>query len=359
MTARLFDPYDFCGIRLRNRFVRSATMENLATAEHAPSEALMALYESLAAGQVGLIITSAVRPNRAWDPRAESKNLTVDRDDQIPGLQQLTARVHRHGAKVAIQLGAPFRFKGKLATPSKRQGQGDYRELSIADIQEIIAQYALAAARSRAAGFDALQLNAAHGFLLAQFLSPAYNHRTDRYGGSTVNRARIVAEIVTAIRKRVLGNFPVFIKMNVMDFCDGGITVEEAVRTTHFLAEAGIAAVEASAGGIGHAMTWLGPARRSAWSEGYLRPYTAALKAQVDLPVIMVGGLRSYEMMAEIVARGEADLVAMSRPLIRDAQLVARWQAGDLRPAGCLSCNRCMQHFQNNEVVGCGRLADG
>jgi 2,4-dienoyl-CoA reductase-like NADH-dependent reductase (Old Yellow Enzyme family) len=197
--TRLFEPFNFCGIQLRNRFVRSATMENLATSEHAPSAELLSLYESMARAQVGLIITSAVRPDREWDPHAGSRNLMIDRDDLIPGLRQLTQRVHSQGGKIAIQLGAPFRFRGALATPSKRVGQDNRRELTVEDIKEIAAQYGLAAERSLEAGFDGVQLNAAHGFLSAQFLSPAYNHRTDRYGGCTENRARFVSESATRI----------------------------------------------------------------------------------------------------------------------------------------------------------------
>lgn len=353
--SRLFEAYDFCGIQLRNRVVRSATMENLATSEHAPSEALLSLYSSLAHGQVGLIITSAVRPDRAWNPNADSRNLTIDRDALIPPLRQLTQRVHAHGGKIAIQLGAPFRFRGELAVASKGAAQGNHRELSVGDIEEITAQYGIAAARSVAAGFDGVQLNAAHGFLLAQFLSPAYNHRTDQYGGSTENRARIISEILAEIKRRSGKQFPVFMKMNVMDFCDGGITVDEAVRIVNLLTRHGLAAVEASGGGIGHAMSWLGPAKRKEWSEGYLRPYTVALKARVDVPVIMVGGLRAFEMLEAIIAANEADLVAMSRPFIREPQLLKRWLAGNRTPAECLSCNGCMGRFRKNEVVACER----
>ena len=176
----------------------------------------------------------------------------IDRDDLIPGLRQLTQRVHSQGGKIAIQLGAPFRFRGALATPSKRVGQDNRRELTAEDIKEIAAQYGLAAERSLEAGFDGVQLNAAHGFLLAQFLSPAYNHRTDRYGGCTENRARFVSEIVAEIKHRSSSDFPVFIKMNLMDFCDGGITVDEAARIVNLLVPGGMAAVEASGGGIGH-----------------------------------------------------------------------------------------------------------
>jgi 2,4-dienoyl-CoA reductase-like NADH-dependent reductase (Old Yellow Enzyme family) len=144
--------------------------------------------------------------------------------------------------------------------------------------------------------------------------------------------------------------------MNVVDFCDGGIDVEEAVRIVDLVSSAGIVAVEASGGGIGHHMTWLGPARQKEWKQGYLRAYASELKSRISLPVIMVGGLREYDMSLEVIQNGEADLIAMSRPFIREPALISRWQSGDLQPAECISCNGCMGRFKENQMVGCVNL---
>ena len=352
-TSILFRPFEFCGIRLKNRFVRSATMENLATADRKPSKALISLYEDLAHGGVGLIITSAVRADRTWDPQAGSKGLCLDRDDMVPAFKDMVERVHQAGSKIAIQLGSFFRYRNKLALPYEKKPNEHMHVLTIEDIHRIVERFGEAGVRSREAGFDALQINAAHGFPLSKFLSPYYNRRQDEYGGSTENRARIVSEIAAIIKQRAGDDFPVFIKMNVVDFCDGGIDVEEAVRIVGIISTGGIAAVEASGGGIGHWMTWLGPANKKEWKDGYLRPYAAELKSKISLPVIMVGGLREYTMVEDIIQNAEADLISMSRPFIREPELIKRWQNGDLRTPNCISCNGCMGRFKENKQVEC------
>ena len=349
----LFTPYNLCGIELRNRFIRSATMENMTTPERLPTQDLLELYNTMAKGQIGLIITSAVRPDRNWDLHPQSKNLCIDSDDSIAALSRLTNLVHDNGGKIAIQLGSFFRIGGGLVAPSQSKNNKESRELRVSEIRQIVAGYVLAAQHSLAAGFDAVQINAAHGFPLSQFLSPAYNRRSDEYGGNTQNRARIVCEMISGIKQQTGDKLPVLIKMNVMDFVRGGVTVNEAVNIVKLMTHHGLGAVEASGGGIGHAMNWLGPEKRRDWYEGYLRPYTRKLKTKIDIPVIMVGGLRSIGMMKEIVLTGEADLVAMSRPFIQEPQLIKRWHGGDQSPAKCVSCNGCMDKFLANEPVQC------
>jgi 2,4-dienoyl-CoA reductase-like NADH-dependent reductase (Old Yellow Enzyme family) len=354
----LFESINFCGIDLRNRFVRSATMENMSTADRLPRAGLYALYGKMAAGRIGLIITSAVRPNREWDLHPQSKNLCIDTEKAVAALAELTERVHADGSKIAIQLGSLFRFGGELVAPSPPETGKGARALSTSEIKQIIVAYAQAAKRSLEAGFDAVQINAAHGFPLSQFLSPAYNHRDDPYGGSTENRARMIGEMIERIKERTAGRLPVFIKMNVMDFIEGGITVEEAAAVIGALSGYGLDAVEASGGGIGHKMNWLGPDRRKEWHEGYLRKYTGELKSRIGIPVVMVGGLRSVPMMEQIIRKGEADLVAMSRPFIREPQLIKRWLQGDRAPAACISCNGCMQQFKEGKTVRCVATSD-
>lgn len=351
--SHAFEPIEFCGIQLNNRFVRSATMENLAAPDRTPSEDLVALYVKLAEGSVGLIITSSVRPDRSWDPHSNGRGMCLDKEAMIPAFKKMVSRVHAAGSKIVIQLGTFFRYKGKLAAPCEASKPNNGYVVKTEDIRDITKQYGLAGEYSRAAGFDGIQINAAHGFPLSRFLSPCYNLRRDDYGGSVVNRSRIICEIAAEIKQRCGSDFPVFIKMNVADFCDGGIDIHEAQRIARTIAASGIAAIEASGGGIGHDMTWLGPARKNEWQEGYLRPHAAGLKAEIALPIIMVGGLRNYAMIEEVLHRQEADLVAMSRPLIREPGLIRRWQEGDRRSAACISCNGCMQRFKDNRSVRC------
>jgi 2,4-dienoyl-CoA reductase-like NADH-dependent reductase (Old Yellow Enzyme family) len=355
-TSVLFEPVELYGIRLKNRFVRSATMENLAASNRTPSRDLVSLYEDLAQGGVGLIITSAVRADRTWDPHADSKGLSLDRDDMVPSFKEMVARVHQAGSKIAIQLGSFFRYKNKIAIPYAKESNKHMHILTVEDIHRIVERFGEAGERSQKAGFDALQINAAHSFPLSQFLSPCYNRRQDEYGGSTGNRARILSEIAAKIKQRAGDDFPVFVKMNVADFCDGGIDVEEAVRILEVITTGGIAAVEASGGGIGHYMTWLGPAKKKEWKEGYFREYAAALKSKISVPLIMVGGLRDYSMAEEIIKNAEADLISMSRPFIREPGLIKRWENGDRRAADCISCNGCMERFKENRRVKCAGI---
>ena len=353
----LFEPFDLCGLRLKNRIVRTATAENMATPERRPSPGLINLYEELARGGAGLITTSAVRADRTWDRGPHSYIMCLDRDDLVPELARLAELIQAHGAKAVMQLGVFFNIRGQLAGPSSvpyswAPGAAP-RALTVEDIREIVLSYGLAGERARKAGFDAVQIHAAHGFPLGSFLSPLFNRRRDEYGGDAENRARLVSEITAAIKSRAGDDFPVFVKINVADFCPGGMTVEDAIETARILVRNGIGAIETSGGAGGREMTALGPAKRSEWREGYFMEYAAAIKAAVDVPIILVGGLRSPEMMAEVISQGRADLAGMSRPFINEPQIVKRWQSGDYEPSACISCNGCMQLFNKGQAVRC------
>jgi len=353
----LFQPFEFCGIQLKNRFVRSATMENLASPDKLPSEDLIRLYEELARGGVGLIITSTVRPDRGWDPSAESKNMCLDRDDQLPAFSRFVDRIHAFESRVAVQLGSFYRYGGDFVLPSvlheDRSFKPPPRALETAEIKRIIKSYAEAGERAWRAGFDAVQLNAAHGFPLSKFLSPLFNRRDDEYGGNPENRARIILEISDEIRKRTDGNYPVFTKMNVADFCDGGMTLDDALEIAKICTQNGISAIEASGGTANSTVTQSGPSDPSEWQEGYFLDYAAAIKAAVDIPIILVGGLRNPSMMAQVVAAGKVDLVSMSRPFIKEPHIVKRWMNGDREPAYCISCDGCLEAFLSRETLRC------
>ncbi len=353
----LFEPYEFCGMTLKNRFVRSATLENMATEEKLPSEGLSDLYEEMARGGVGLIITSAVRADRNWDRSPKSRNMCLDRDDLIPGFSNLAERIHAFESKVALQLGSFYRYEGEFVVPSVLPDDQSFesapRALTTEEIKSIIVTYGVAGERAREAGFDAVQLNAAHGFALSKFLSPLFNQRDDEYGGSPENRARIVIEIIGEIRKRTGQDFPAFIKMNVSDFCDGGMTLQDAVKMAKSFTQEGISAIEASGGMFGAEVTQSGPKDPAKWTEGYFMDYAAVIKAAVDVPIILVGGLRNLSMMEDVIREGKADLVAMSRPFIREPRIVKRWMDGNSEPSSCISCDGCTEVFLTGEPVHC------
>jgi len=321
------------------------------------SEQLLKLYEELAHGEIGLIITSAVRPDRTWTRGPQQKNMIIDRDDSISNFRVLTNLIHSFGSKVAAQFGSFFVYNGEPVAPSAIPYTWipgvTPRALTIEEIREIVEIYSTAGERAKKADFDAVEIHAAHGYPLSRFLSPLFNQRADEFGGSPENRARIIIEIAAAIRKRAGSEFPVFVKMGVVDFCEGGLTKEDGVEVAKALFKNGISAIETSAGTPGSEMNALGATNNSQWKEGYLMDYAAAIKAEVDVPAILVGGLREIDMMEDIISRGDADLVAMSRPFITEPHLVKRWEEGDREPSHCISCNGCMDLYMEGETVEC------
>jgi 2,4-dienoyl-CoA reductase-like NADH-dependent reductase (Old Yellow Enzyme family) len=231
------------------------------------------------------------------------------------------------------------------------------RELAAAEIAEIVGSFAAAIGRAQEAGFDGVQLHAAHGWLLSSFLSPHTNRRQDRYGGSTANRARILTDIVGTARRTVGEDFPILVKINTTDFLPDGMSPDEAAAVAERLAEAGVTAVETS-GGMWEALTrteeelgWT-PALipesrigiRRPEEEGYFLEGARRVKGSAGVPVIAVGGFRSFAKVEEVLAAGDADLVALSRPLIRQPDLPRRWLEGSSDRADCLSCSGCLPH---------------
>jgi 2,4-dienoyl-CoA reductase-like NADH-dependent reductase (Old Yellow Enzyme family) len=283
--------------------------------------------------------------------------MAIDSDGLIPGFSSLTERVHAHGSKLAMQLSPVFRYGGDMVAPSpiifKWAPDITPRALTIEEIGEIVKVYGDAGERAYRAGLDAVQIHGAHGYPICSFLSPLFNQRDDKYGGSAENRARIVIEIAAEIRKRTEENFPVFIKMNVADFCQGGMTIDDAVDVAKVMTQNGIAAIETSGGANGHEVTPLGPVESSKWREGYFMEYASAIKEEVDVPVILVGGLRDFNMMEEVIDQGKADLISMSRPFIREPHIVKRWMEGNREPSDCTSCNGCMDLYSEGEAIEC------
>jgi 2,4-dienoyl-CoA reductase-like NADH-dependent reductase (Old Yellow Enzyme family) len=322
-------------------------------------------YEELARGGVGLIITSATRADRSWDKREFRtwKRMSIDSDSLLPGFKALSDRVHDAGGKIAMQLGSFYKwndeFVGPSAVPYKRsasvndQSNISPRALTTGEIREIIKKYGVAGGRVREAGFDAVQMGGAHGFPLGNFLSPYYNQRNDEYGGSVENRTRLLRDIVAEIKKVAGKDFPVFAKINGSDFFEGGLTAEIAAEQSRILSESGVSAFETSGGTLGHEMSQFGAAEKSRWKEGYFRDLAATIKSRVKVPVILVGGLRDPLMMMEVIDQGKADLVSMSRPLIKEPAIVARWSQGDMSPSDCTNCNGCLDLLMKGDPVTC------
>ncbi len=338
--ARLFEQSEINGMVLSNRFVRSATWEGLATDDGASTSRLVDLMERLAGGGVGLIITghTYVRPDGQHSPW----QLGIDKDELIPGLQAMTRAVHDKGSKIVVQLG----YGGAYLSKSR------VGKMTVQDIQQLVTAYGTAAGRAKTAGFDGVQIFAAHGFFLSQLLCPRYNDRTDAYGGNIENRARALLEVLQCVRKHTGAAYPVLVKLNCRDFVDNGLTLEDSLQVGMMLAQGGIDAIELSGGLLNNPNIMQSKIDTDA-TEGYFQKEARAFKEKINVPLILVGGIRSYGIAQRLIDEGVADYISMSRPFIRDPDLINRWKTGDLLEAQCISCNNCFEQIKQGKGVSC------
>lgn len=358
--SKLLETSEINGLKLSNRFVRSATWEAMATDTGECTPALVDLMAKLARGGVGLIISGHTYI------RAEGKagpgQLGVYHDDLITGLQKMTEAVHENDGKIVMQLAhagltANPKITGKTPlAPSNVDGlaASPCREMTAADIQDVVGAFTAGAKRAQIGGFDGIQIHAAHGYLLNQFLSPFFNRRRDEYGGSIQNRARVLLEVLRAIREVVGPNYPILVKMNCRDFHDNGLSLEDSIQAGIMLAEEGIDAIEISGGNQKSGM--LGAVRKGIKSqekEAYFQNEAVAFKEKINVPLILVGGNRSIQVAERLVNEGVTDYISMSRPLIREPDLIGRWQAGDRRKAACKSDNLCFVPARKGEGIYC------
>jgi 2,4-dienoyl-CoA reductase-like NADH-dependent reductase (Old Yellow Enzyme family) len=323
--TKLFEATKINGMSLANRFMRSATWEGMATEDGESTPQLILVMKKLVEGGVGLIISSFSYVRA--DGQVARRQLGIYKDELIPALDRMTEAVHKQGGKIVMQivhggLLAKSELTGRIPIgPSEVQGLANLsgKEMSVGDIQNIIEAFGNAARRVKEAGFDGIQIFAGHGYLLGQFLSPFFNKRSDAYGGNLEGRARILLEVLKKVRMIVGQGYPILIKMNSEDFLEGGLTVYESSSVGIMLCKGGVDAIELSGG------TWLSgnniPARKEITSqekEAYFREAAKVFKGKIDVPLILVGGIRSFQVADQLVEDGVADYISMCRPLIRE-----------------------------------------
>jgi 2,4-dienoyl-CoA reductase-like NADH-dependent reductase (Old Yellow Enzyme family) len=321
---------------------------------------LVDLMAKLARGGVGLIISGHAYVQ--IEGKAGPGQLGVYRDRLISGLQKMTEAVHENDGKIVMQLahaGAmadPAITGGTPLAPSNIEGlpSSTCREMTPADIQKVVDAFAAGANRAQIAGFDGVQIHAAHGYLLSQFLSPFFNRRVDDYGGSIGNRARVLLQVLNAVRETVGPDYPMLVKMNCRDFHDSGLSLEDSIQAGIMLAQAGIDAIEISGGN--QKSGTLGAVRRgitSAKKEAYFQAEAGDFRQHINVPLMLVGGNRSFPVAERLVNEGVTDYISMSRPLIREPDLINRWKAGDRRKAACKSDNLCFGPARKGEGIYC------
>jgi 2,4-dienoyl-CoA reductase-like NADH-dependent reductase (Old Yellow Enzyme family) len=358
--SKLFGTTTLNGMILKNRFVRSATAEGMATEDGEVTSRLINLMTELVEGGVGLIITGHAYVTTRG--QATPWQLGIYDDKLISGLRRMTDAVHEKDGRIVAQLAhSGILANPKLTSdaplgPSAMEGVNDVvaQEMTLEDINATVEAFGNAAERAREAGFDGVQIHAAHSYLLSQFLSPAFNLRDDAYGGSIGNRARVLVEVVEAIRKRVGQDYPLLIKINSRDFLEGGLELEDSVLAGAMLKEAGINAIEISGGTL--ASGDLMPSRKGILKEGdeaYFKDEARVFKERADLPIMLVGGIRSFPVAEKIVNDHIADYISMCRPFIREPGLVNRWGSGDLNKATCVSDSKCFRPALSGKGVYC------
>lgn len=355
----LFTPIKIGPMTIKNRFVRSATHDFMAEEDGSVSKRQLELYRQLAEGNIGLIITghAYVLPSGKASPR----QIAIYDDKFIPGLKELTKIVHQSGARIILQLShAGRQTKERICGCQPLAPSSIYepvyqvwpREMTLQDIEEVIKAFVQATGRAKEAGFDGVQLHCAHGYLLSSFLSPYTNRRQDQWGGSLDNRTRIILEILKGIKTKIDPDFPILVKLNSSDYLPQGLDIEEAAQVAQKLEEAGVAAIEVSGGCAESGKGSMWPGRRSEEEEGYFVPQATYIKTKLNIPVIGLGGLRTFRVMENFVASGKVDLVSMSRPFIREPDLILKFQRGEVQASACLSCNKCF----NPRGIACAEI---
>jgi 2,4-dienoyl-CoA reductase-like NADH-dependent reductase (Old Yellow Enzyme family) len=355
----LFTSLRISSVAIPNRFVRSATHDFMAGEDGSITERNLSLFTSLAEGGVGLIITGHAFVSPAG--KASPRQIGVHENGMLEGLSRIPEAVHRFPSRVFLQIShAGRQTKEKICGCIPVAPSAVYepvykvmpRAMTKEDIKETIDDFVEAGRRAKHAGFDGVQVHVAHGYLLGSFLSPHTNRREDEYGGSLLNRSRFVRQIVERLKNTAGPDFPVIAKLNSSDFLPGGLDIEESIEVARQLESSGLDGVEVSGGTseAGQGSMW--PGLRSEDQEGYFVEAAARFKAALGIPVFGLGGLRTLAVMERAVEQGKVDLISLSRPLVREPDLVRRFQRGEASRSECISCNKCL----NPRGIRCGDL---
>ena len=353
-AAALFQPGRIGTMQLRNRFVQAPIFTQFASTFGEVDDKLIEYHRARARGGVGLIITENTSID--WEVgRTAGHPMRIDHDRFIGGLSNLVDAVHGEGAKIAVQLHHTGRQNSQSNTERNEPPLAPTAGITSAfgtppraieehEIPGLIDQYVQGARRAVAAGFDAVELHGAHGYLLGQFLSPFTNKRTDGWGGSLENRARFALEVVRGIRAQVGPDYPVMYRLSVMEPYEGGLSQEDGLAFCEML-EPYVDALDVSAGNYDTAMTLL-----PMTAPGSLVNYAKAVKQRVSIPVIGVGRLTwLFDDMAAAVAAGEFDFVALGRSGLADPDTVAKTRRGEAQSVRrCLAVNECISRWMFN-----------
>lgn len=358
--STLFTETRIGNMALKNRFVRSATWENMATEDGHMTDKLYGIYEELAKGEVGLIVTGYA--NIVEEEKPNAGMMGMYNDSFIDEYKKLTELVHNYDSKVIMQLA----YGGTKTThnvgerviyaPSEvceKSTQTLGKAMTKDEIDYIVQAFAKASRRAQDSGFDGVEIHAAHTYLINQFLSPYYNRREDEYGGSLDNRMRFLLEIYAEIRKLVGDEYPILVKLTASEFFEGGLTFDETRMVCQKLEAIGVDAIIISGNIHGKANTMTGESfdGYTIQEEGYFHEYGHVISQEVNVPVITVGGLTDIDAIEEIANTTNIQYFALSRPLLSEPHLIKRWKEGNRAPVECERCSKCRTKRGNFCVV--------
>ncbi|HSW63453.1 MAG TPA: NADH:flavin oxidoreductase [Dissulfurispiraceae bacterium] len=350
---KLFETFQLGPLALPNRIVRSATYEKMADEDGFVTEQLIGMYEDLARGGAGLIITGNALVHTTG--RSVPQQICIHNDFYVKKLNLLSDAVHAIGRTIVLQLahGGRQSFPSLLAGRSPIAPSPVYeptlkltpQEMTHEEVWEMIDAFGASARRAALAGFDGVQIHAAHGYLANEFLSPHTNRRDDYWGGDEERRFHFLEEIIISMRKEAGGGFPVMIKLNAADFVAGGLDIDESIRIGLRLQNMDITAIEVSGGMYEAGQVTVKPGIQTIEQEAYFRRFSRQFKQSLQVPVMLVGGFKSRSLMEEVLQAEDADLISLSRTLVREPDLPNLMRAGKEK-ADCISCNGCMRFFR-------------
>lgn len=319
-----------CGAVLKNRLIKSAMSDSLGDGAGDPTEEQIRLYERWAEGGAAISLIGEVQ----GDPRYPEKpgNLVFSEKSNHQALEQLANRGQIDGAQLWPQLGHAGALSHLPISNPKGPSPLDIgglqcEGLSAEEVQDLPGMYAAAALHAQSAGFRGVHIHAGHGFLLSQFLSPLFNHRTDGYGGSIEARSRIVIEVIDAVRRAVGPSYPVGIKINSTDKLEGGLTENDALDALRNIGQTSIDLIDVSGGTY-----FPGAAASSEGSSGdgpYFVDFARRAKEVTDVPIMLTGGFETRAQAANAVTSGAADLVSLARAMVLDANLPQDWLSAE------------------------------
>ena len=359
-SSVLFTPVRIGMVSVPNRFVRSATHDFMAGEDGSITDRNVALFSRLAEGEVGLIITGHAYVSPAG--KAGPRQIGVHEDRMVEGLSRIPRAVHHFPTRIFLQIAhAGRQTKEKICGCVPVAPSAVYepvfkltpRAMTNAEVKATVKDFVQGGRRAKEAGFDGVQLHVAHGYLLSSFISPHTNRRQDEYGGSLLNRLRIVREVLHGLKSLTGPDFPVIAKLNSSDFLQQGLSVEDSIEMARVLEADGLDGLEVSGGtseaGLGSVWKGLRPLEE----EGYFVDSASRIKAALNIPVFGLGGFRTFAVMERAVEQRKVDLISLSRPLIREPGLVKKFRLEEAQKSDCISCNKCF----NPRGIQCGDLA--